>query len=170
MVPPTRPQFHFHHPAAWLALLAVTHAGALAAGFALGVYLLPILTAPPAPDAATLATSAQEATFRATLTRDLRGSDFLHWGEGTISVGSLRIVHEGTLAPGPDYKLYLTRTFVEDEDEFERARADAALIGDVKSFDGFVLDVPPGVDIEDYTTVVVWCESFGEFITAGRYQ
>jgi len=28
------------------------------------------------------------------------------------------IVHEGKLAPGPDYKLYLTKEFVEHEDEF----------------------------------------------------
>lgn len=43
-------------------------------------------------------------------------------------------------------------------------------LGSVKSFDGFILDVPKGVDIEDYDTVVVWCESFGEFITAGQYR
>jgi hypothetical protein len=30
--------------------------------------------------------------------------------------------------------------------------------------------VPEGVDVEDYTTVIVWCESFSEFITAARYQ
>lgn len=46
---------------------------------------------------------------------DLRGSDFLHRGEGKISVTPTRIVHEGALAPGPDYKLYLTQVFVEHE-------------------------------------------------------
>ncbi|MEC7592509.1 MAG: DM13 domain-containing protein [Pseudomonadota bacterium] len=40
------------------------------------------------------------------------------------------------------------------------------MIGDVKSFDGFVLDVPAGVDIAAFTTVVVRCEAFSEFITA----
>lgn len=153
-----------------LLVLAATHAGALALGFALGVYFLPILTAPPSPDATTLAQSAQDARYRAELTRSLRGSDRLHWGEGTIAVTPERIVHEGTLAPGPDYKVYLTRSFVEHEDEFEPIKADAALVGDVRSFDGFILDVPPGVDVEDYTTVVVWCESFAQFITAGRYR
>ena len=29
--------------------------------------------------------------------------------------------------------------------------------------------MPPAVDIEAYTTVVVWCETFGEFISAAKY-
>ena len=151
----------------WI-LLAFTHLGTLAAGFALGIYLLPILTAPPSPDAAMLAENAASATYRAELTRELRGSDFLHWGEGTVSVSPERIVHEGKLAPGPDYKVYLTQGFVEHEDEFVKDAA--TLVGDVKSFDGFILDVPSSIDIEAYDTVLVWCESFGEFITAAKYR
>ena len=151
-----------------LIILALTHLGAVAVGFGLGVYFLPILTAPPAPDAAVLAAEASGATYRADLTRDLRGSDRLHWGEGTISVGPERIVHEGRLAPGPDYKVYLTPLFVEHEDEF--SKADAVLVGDVRSFDGFILDVPPSVDVEAYNTVLVWCETFSEFITAAQYR
>ena len=151
-------------------LLTITHAAALATGFAAGIFYLPILTAEDAPDAVVLEQQAAAAQYSAELTRDLRGSDGFHWGEGTISVSETAISHQGELAPGPDYKVYLTREFVEDEAEFEALKSDAVLIGDVKSFDGFLLDVPEGVNIEDYTTVVVWCESFGEFITAGRYR
>lgn len=151
-------------------VLAATHLGTLAVGFALGIYFLPILTAQPAPAAATLEAEAQAAEFSAKLTRDLRGSDALHWGEGTISISPTKIVHQGELAPGPDYKIYLTKEFVEHEDEFEPIKSQSAVIGDVKSFDGFLLDVPAGVDVNEYTTVVVWCESFGEFITAAKYR
>jgi hypothetical protein len=56
----------------------MTHGGALALGVGLGIYLLPILTAPPSPDAALLEQRAAEALFTAELTRDLRGSDLLH--------------------------------------------------------------------------------------------
>lgn len=153
-----------------LILWLVTHGVALAIGFALGVYFLPILTAPDSPDAAMLENAAQEAMFSAELTRDLRGSDFLHWGEGTISLTPTQIVHEGALAPGPDYKVYLTTGPVEHEDEFEPLKATAALIGDVKTFGGFLLDVPEGVDVSSYSTLVVWCESFGEFITSATYN
>lgn len=151
-------------------MLAATHLLALAAGFALGVYLLPILTAPPSPDRAMLAERAQGASFRGELTRDLRGSDFLHWGEGTISLSPTAIVHEGKLAPGPDYKLYLVREFVEHEDEFLPIKGQAQLIGDVKTFDGFLLEVPAGVDIEGFNTALIWCEAFGEFITSVKYR
>ncbi|MCC1491819.1 DM13 domain-containing protein [Cognatishimia sp. F0-27] len=153
-----------------LILALVTHGAALAVGFGLGVYFLPILTAPASPDAAMLESRAQNASFTAALTRDLRGSDFLHWGEGTISITDGQIVHMGALAPGPDYKLYLVDSFVEHEDEFLPIKDRAQLIGDVDSFGGFLLDIPEGVDVTRYTTAVIWCEAFSEFITAGQYR
>lgn len=146
----------------------ITHGIALAIGFAAGVYFLPILTAPPAPDAAKLEEMAAEALYSAELTRDLRGSDFAHWGEGTISVSAEEVTHQGRLAPGPDYRLYLTQGLVDHEDAFDRAKV--VEIGQVKSFSGFIVEVPAGVDIEAYDSVLVWCEAFSEFITAARYK
>ena len=148
----------------------VTHLIALAIGFGLGVYFLPILTAPPSPDAAVLDEMAEEALFTATLSRDLPGSDFLHWGEGTVFVSPTNIVHKGNLSPGPDYKLYLVPSFVDDEAGFEAIKDSAVRIGDVKSFAGFALDVPASVDVTAYNTVLVWCEAFSEFITAVQYR
>lgn len=153
-----------------LVRFVITHAIALGIGFALGIYLLPILTAPPGPDAAMLEEKAQEAIYSVELTRDLRGNDFVHWGEGTFSVTPTQIIHEGKLAPGPDYKLYLVPEFVEHEDEFEPIKASAIQLGDVKTFDGLILDIPEGVDIEAYNTILIWCEAFGEFITAAQYR
>lgn len=148
----------------------ITHGAMFAAGFALGIYVLPILTAAPAPDAAMLQDKAARALYSVELTRDLSGSDFLHWGEGMISLSADEIVHEGKLAPGPDYKLYLTPEFVDHEAAFNAIKDQAVLIGDVKSFSGFLIDLPEGIDVADYNTVVVWCEAFGEFITAGQYK
>lgn len=149
---------------------SITHGAALAVGFALGIYLLPILVAPDAPDPEKLEEKAKAALFTAEFTRELRGSDFLHWGEGKVSITPTQVVHEGSLAPGPDYKLYLVKEFVEHEDEFHPVKATAQLVGDVKTFEGFLLDVPEGVDISEYTTVLIWCESFAEFITAAKYR
>lgn len=153
----------------WI-VLAGTHAAMLAVGFALGVYLLPILTAPPSLDRAMLSETAKQALFTAEFKRDLKGSDFLHWGEGSVSVTPGKIVHEGALSPGPDYKVYLLKEFVEDEEQFLKIKADAVRVGDVKTFDGFLVTVPDGVDVKAYSTVLVWCEAFGEFITAAKYQ
>ena len=153
----------------WL-VLSGTHMAMLAVGFALGIYLLPILTAPPGPDKTMLAKMAENALYKTEFKRGLKGSDFLHWGEGAVSLTARSIVHEGKLAPGPDYKLYLLKDFVEDEAGFLKVKSDARRVGDVKSFDGFVLDVPLDVDIQSYSTVLIWCEAFGEFITAAKYK
>ncbi|MCI4665512.1 MAG: DM13 domain-containing protein [Neomegalonema sp.] len=153
----------------WIMLLA-THGVALAVGFAIGIYTLPILTAPESLDRSMLAEKAETAQYKAAFKRDLKGSDFLHWGEGKVSVSSTQIVHQGKLAPGPDYKLYLVPEFVEDEASFLRVKSKSLRVGDVKNFDGFLVDLPAGANIDSYNTVVVWCEAFGEFITAAKYR
>jgi hypothetical protein len=154
----------------WI-ILSATHGMMLVVGFALGVYLLPIITAPPSPDQAMLAESAQTALYKAEFQRDLKGSDFLHWGEGTVGVSPTRITHQGSLAPGPDYKLYLVPEFVEDEAEFlavsETPRNAWATS---RPLTGFWSMCRRTVDIEAYTTVLVWCETFGEFISAAKYR
>ena len=135
-----------------LALLTASHAIALAAGVALGIYLLPILTAPESPDADMLEEKAQGALYTAEFTRDRRGSDFLHWGEGKISITPDQIVHEGELAPGPDYKLYLLKSYVEHEDEFTPLKSEARLIGDVKESHSKILgtrELDPGQMFHD---------------------
>lgn len=151
-------------------ILLATHAAALAVGFALGVYLLPVLTAPKGPDEAALAAARADALFKGRFERNLKGSDFLHWGEGDVQVARSRIAHQGRLAPGPDYKLYLVKDFVDTREGFLRVKAEARRIGDVKTFDGFIVDVPPDVDVAAYTTVLVWCEAFSQFITAAKYR
>jgi hypothetical protein len=151
-------------------LLVATHVACLAAGFALGVYWLPILIAPTAPSAAEVAAEAGRAQFTGTFRRDLKDSDALHWGEGTLSVGATHIAFAGRLAPGPDYKLYLSPEFVETEADFARLKPAMVRIGDVKTFENFVVAVPASVDVSRYRAAIVWCETFGQFITAASYR
>ena len=153
-----------------LLLLGCSHLLALAAGFAGGIYALPILTAPPAPSAAEVKAQAGPAQFTGQFRRDLKDSDLLHWGEGTVSVGRTHIALTGKVAPGPDYKLYLSPEFVETEADFKRLKPKMARVGDVKTFDNFIVTVPESIDPATYTTVIVWCESFGQFITAAKYR
>lgn len=157
----------------WLLPLA-THAATLAVGLgigtALGIYWLPILTAPTPPASATLAGADADALYRGRFRRDLQDSDWLHWGEGEVLVGARSIALRGKLAPGPDYKLYLSPTFVETEADFLRHKPSMRRVGDVKTFENFMVAVPEGLDVHRFTTVVVWCETFGQFITAARYR
>jgi hypothetical protein len=151
-------------------LLIATHGLVGVAGFGLGIYILPVLTAPAAPGEDDVKAVASQASYTAEFRKDLVDSDLLHWGEGTVSVGPAYISFMGKLAPGPNYKLYLSPEFVETEADFHRLKSTMARVGDVKTFNNFVVEVPPGIDPSNFTSVIVWCESFAQFITSARYR
>ena len=153
-----------------LVLLIATHCAAGVVGFGAGIYALPILTAPPAPTEAEIKAMSSQAMYVAEFRRDLKDSDGLHWGEGTVSVGPQSITLMGKLAPGPDYKLYLSPKFIETESEFNRLKSNMVRVGDVKTFENFVVMVPQGIDPSQYNSVIVWCEAFGQFITSASYR
>jgi hypothetical protein len=43
-------------------------------------------------------------------------------------------------------------------------------VGDVKTFEDFIVAVPDNVDPASSPAVIVWCESFSQFITAAQYK
>ena len=142
----------------------------LVIGFALGVYFLPILTEEKGLDSAALAQLEASAERSGTFTRDLPGSDAFHWGEGTVRAGASRIWLEGRISPGPDYRLYLTPTLATDEDSFLQIKDQSVQVGEIKAFSNFSLDVPAGINVGSYKAVLIWCEAFGEFITAAELR
>ncbi|CAH0991722.1 hypothetical protein SIN8267_01836 [Sinobacterium norvegicum] len=150
--------------------LLLSHLIAIGFGFALGIYLLPIITAPTAPDNAAVAEAATARMFVGQFDRERADSDALHWGEGEVSINTATISLAGTLAPGPDYKLYLSPQFVETEADFQRLKASMVRVGDVDTFDNFIVSVPQHIDPADFNTVIIWCETFGQFITSAGYQ
>lgn len=151
-------------------ILIATHAFVGAIGFAIGIYTLPILMAPKAPSPKEVYQQHNEPRFEGQFRRDLKGSDFLHWGEGTVYVSRTAISLIGRLAPGPDYKLYLSPEYVETEADFIRQKPRMVYVGDVKTFDNFIVHLSDNIDPNEFNTVIVWCESFAQFITAARYK
>lgn len=151
-------------------VFGLSHAAALALGIAAGIYALPIMIAPPSPDTAELERLAARARFTAVIRPELAGHDWIHWGEGTLSIGRDGVSLAGRIGPGPDYKLYLSPEMVEDEDAFRRVKARSARVGNVETFTNFVVPMPASIDPSQYVAVVVWCESFSRFITAARYR
>jgi hypothetical protein len=150
--------------------LLVSHLAVAGAGFAAGIYVLPILTAPPAPDHEAVMQAARSSEFVGVFSRERKDSDALHWGEGEISIGPDVIAFAGRLAPGPDYRLYLSPEFVETEAGFNRLKPFMVQVGEVKTFENFMLPLPEGIDPSGYSAAIVWCESFGQFITSGSYE
>ena len=139
-------------------------------GFGLGIYLLPILTSPKSVNIDKIIKLEKNTLYKTVFVRDLKGSDLFHWGEADVSVSKNEIIVNGSIAPGPDYKLYLTKEFVEQEEEFLSIKDKSRYVAEVKTFKNFVITVPEDIDINDYNTIVIWCESFSEFITAAKYK
>ncbi|WP_295546611.1 DM13 domain-containing protein [uncultured Pseudacidovorax sp.] len=167
-VPPPRPG------ARRLPVRLLTHGVTLLVGLVLGtglgIYWLPILMAPPPPTEAQIGTVAAQAAYKVEMRGDLKGNDLLHWAQGELLVGPWAIALRGSVAPGPDYRLYLSPTFVQTAEEFEQHRSEMVQVGQVRTFDNFVVTVPATADIGSHTTVVIWCEAFGKFIGAARYR
>lgn len=151
-------------------LLVASHIAMGAVGFAAGIYALPILIAPAAPTMEDIKAATSETKFTGQFRKDLKDSDPLHWGEGVVSIAPNVISFAGRLAPGPDYKLYLSPEFVETEADFNRLKKSMVRVGDIKTFQNFVVTVPAGIAPEKYVAVIVWCETFGQFITAAKYR
>ncbi|WP_261817463.1 DM13 domain-containing protein [Vibrio gallicus] len=149
--------------------MMISHTLMLGVGFALGIYLLPILTAPPAPTEQIIR-HFDSAQFTAKFSKQRQDSDFFHWGEGKLNISTSQITFMGDLAPGPDYRLYLSPQFVETEAKFNQLKSKMVQVGDIKSFSGFSVNLDSSVDINKFNTVVIWCESFGEFITSAQYK
>jgi len=153
----------------WLVLF-LSHLAVLGIGFALGVYLLPILAAPPAPTASEVKQATQGARWQARFVRELKGSDALHWGEGEVTVSGSAVSLAGRLAPGPAYRLYLVPGTVDTAEGFERVKGRSLAVGDIRTFDNFIVPLAAGTPVERFDSVVVWCEAFSKFITSARYR
>ena len=140
-------------------------------GLAGGIYLLPILTAEEGLSAIEISkqlkvigTKKREGTF----SKDRLDSDAFHWGEGIITVGEEQVIFDGDMAPGPDYRLYFTPKFVETEADFLAIKDASAMVGMVKSYQSFALPISDDINPEDYDSVIIWCEAFGQFITSAK--
>lgn len=153
----------------WL-ILTASHLVMLALGFAGGIYTLPILTAPRSPDTTAFQIIAAESLFAGRLVRNLEGSDLLHWGKGEVQVSRNQIAHIGRLAPGPDYKLFLAPRFVDTKEDFLLTKGKSLRVGDVKTLNGFIVEMPAGVDVRSYNAIVIWREAFDQFISSAEYK
>ncbi|GAC1321490.1 MAG: DM13 domain-containing protein [Collimonas sp.] len=148
----------------------ISHLLVLAIGFGGGIYFLPILTAGAGPTAAELKLATSEALHTGVFKKDLPGSDFLHWAQGTVAVSADLIAFDGSIAPGPDYKLYLTSEYVDNKADFLKVKERALRVGKVNTFEGFIVKLAQPVDLSRYNTVVIWCETYSQFISAAQFR
>ena len=79
-----------------------------------------------------------------------------------------RILLEGAIAPGPDYRLYLIPSFADGEASFLEIKDRTVQISEINAFTNFSVMVPTHVDVSAFAAVLIWCEAFGEFIKAAE--
>jgi len=153
----------------WI-LLTFSHLAIGGLGCALGIYALPILIQPPSSQLDEITLQPDEVILSGTFERERADSDFLHWGEGTVSITNSELIFVGELAPGPDYKAYLSPVYVETEADFMANKDQMLNVGNVNRFDRFSLSISDVSDISEFNTVIIWCETFGEYITSAKLQ
>ena len=94
-------------------------------------------------------------------------SDPIHYGKGGVSVyrRTLFLEADFEVGPGPKFHVYLVPK------QSIRASADVHRtmfvdLGRLRAFKGSQkYPIPPGVDLKDYPSAVIWCAEFGVLIS-----
>ncbi len=153
---------------------ALTHS--LALGIGLGVGLLLCSSngsagaAPSSQVEEVLARSPYSCHFR----RDHPGSSRLHWADGHLGVSHGQIVFDGRMSvpasAGRHVTVYLTSDRIQDRDDFLRTQPRARRVGLVAPQSRFLLDVPHDIDVDEFTTVVLWSHADQQLISSAQYR
>jgi hypothetical protein len=150
----------------WLAVFLA--GGVLGTGFgvALGIFLFPYLFPPP-PAAETLAAGElTKVVARGTFIHANPG-DPIHYGQGRVTVYDRTVFLEADfkVGPGPKYHVYLVpKAAIRVSDDLKDAMF--VDLGRLRSFEGSQkYELPAGLDLKAYASVIIWCEQFGVLIS-----
>jgi hypothetical protein len=152
----------------WRGLLIFIFGGSLGTGFgfALGILAFPYLF--PPPPAAEQLTEADRSALVATgnfIHAD--PSDPIHYGSGKVSVFEKTVFLEADfeVGPGPKYHVYLVpRANIRQNSDVPNTMF--VDLGRLRAFKGSQrYEVPTGVDLRKFQSVVIWCETFGVLIS-----
>jgi hypothetical protein len=178
----------------WRSLAIFLFGGVLGTGFgvALGFFLFPfVFPPPPANEKLTRSDLAPIVTLTPRLTAGetsaptdsppqalpapvatgtfihANPSDPIHWGRGKVSAYDRLIFLEPDfeVGPGPKYHVYLVpKASVRREADVKDAMF--VDLGRLRAFKGSQrYQIPDGVNLKDYQSVVIWCEQFGVLIS-----
>jgi hypothetical protein len=97
-------------------------------------------------------------------------SDPIHYGKGRVTIyeGLLHLEPDFEVGPGPKFHVYLVPE-KEVVPSTNVARTMFVDLGRLKAFKGSQnYEVPAGIDIAKYGSVVIWCEQFGVLISPAK--
>ncbi|WP_202300946.1 DM13 domain-containing protein [Dryocola clanedunensis] len=151
-------------------ILLASHLALFGVGIGVGIYILPVLTAESDASTVEIQQVKDAARYTGLFDKNQKGSNAVHWVDGKLYVTDTDIAFEGSVAPGPDYKIYLSKTQADDRQSFLDIKDDSLYIGDLKNFGNFKKSLPNGVNLDEYTTVQIWCERFEQFIGSAKFK
>ena len=139
-------------------------------GFAIGIFLYPYIfladiVADEKLENAAARTVVAEGTFI-----HANPSDPIHHGTGSVTVyqQALQLGADFEVGPGPKYHVYL----VPDADVTPDTPVDETIyvdLGRLRAFKGSqVYQIPDGLDLSSYKSVVIWCEHFSVLISPAK--
>ena len=135
-------------------------------GVAVGFFAFPYVFPPPeAKETITAEQSAERVATGTFIHAD--PSDPIHYGSGKVTVYR-RAVHleaDFEVGPGPAFHVFLVpKTEIRDSAQVRDTMY--VDLGKLRSFKGSqVYDIPEGVDLKNYPSVVIWCRQFGVLIS-----
>lgn len=97
-------------------------------------------------------------------------SDPIHYGKGRVTVyeGLLYLEPDFEVGPGPKYHVYLVPE-AEVLPSTNVAKTMFVDLGRLRAFKGSQnYELPAGVDLAKYASVVIWCEQFGVLISPAK--
>ena len=94
-------------------------------------------------------------------------SDPVHWGKGKVSLYQRAVFLESDfeVGPGPAYHVYLVpKPSIRSSSDINNVMY--VDLGRLRSFKGSQrYQIPDGVKLKDYPSVIIWCERFGVLIS-----
>ena len=142
----------------------------LCAGFALGIFLYPyIFLADIVGTDQVSEPAARQVVARGTFIH-ANPSDPIHYGKGDVTVYQDLVHLEANfeVGPGPKYHVYLVPEG-DVQPSTDVAKTMFVDLGRLRAFKGGQnYDVPEGVDLAKYPSLVIWCEQFGVLISPAK--
>ena len=135
-------------------------------GFALGIVVFPYLFPPPEVNEPLSNESAREVLARATFIH-ANPSDPIHHGRGTATLYAdlVRLEADFEVGPGPKFHVYLV-PLAEVTPATEVEKTMFVDLGRLKAFSGSQnYPIPGGTNVDDFGSVVIWCEQFNVLIS-----
>lgn len=146
----------------------------VAAGFALGIFVYPYIFLADIVATEKVPEKPAGQPERKVLARGTfvhaNPADPIHWGKGRVTVyeGLLHLEPDFEVGPGPKYHVYL----VPEKDVAPSTNVERTMfvdLGRLRAFKGSQnYEVPAGIELAKYPSVVIWCEQFGVLISPAK--